>query len=126
MQKIQAHFLQDIYRLKEGVILEVNKFKSGKWFSESSIKHSSQKIKKKKLQGISKTYEFQEDVELYDGTILPKGTYLFGSSIVAPISRTQEYRIELKLSGGSLMGDMELHRKLYREIESIMSSYEGK
>lgn len=124
MEKIQEHFLKDIYRLKEGLILEVNKYKRGKWFSESSTRHSSQKLKKKKLQGISKTYEVQEDIELYDGSILPKGTYLMGDTIIYPVKEPKDYRIELKSSGGSIMGDMELHRKLYQEIEAIFSSYQ--
>jgi len=116
MQKIQEHFLQDIYRLKEGTILEINKFERVGYMPSGNHK-------KRKLKGISKAYQTLETTTMNGGKVFPAGSYVVGAMLVEPITDTKDYRIELKSSGGTIFGNMELHRKLYKEIESIFSSY---
>lgn len=116
MQKIQEHFLQDIYRLKEGTILEVNKYQTVSYVAPLNVK-------KRKLKGISTTYQTLEELTVYGGKVFPAGTYVVGSMVIEPVTEPHDYRIELKSSGGTIFGNMELHRKLYKEIESIFSSY---
>lgn len=120
MEQIQSHFLQDIYRLKDGLILEVNKYKSDGNYGITSLA----KVKKTKLKGIAKTYQLDEDLKVYPNKIIPKGRHVMGYHSVLPVDDPKEFRIELRSSGGTIFGDIDTHRKIYRNIEKILASYE--
>lgn len=120
MEQIQEHFLQDIFRLQAGVILEVNKYETIRYFSTPADTN----IKKTKLKGISNTYRLEEDVKLFNEQVVPKGSIICQSSVVAELKNPANYGIALRSSGGTIIGNIESHRKLYQEIDNILKIYE--
>lgn len=115
MEIIQKHELEDIYRLKDGILLYVIKYKNRKHFSNT-------KCKKKKIPGISKTYQLLEDVRIYNETF-SKGTIIVNGFSVTPTTNPEEFTIELRSSGGTIHGSILSHLQLYQSIEKILVSY---
>jgi len=115
MDIIQKHDLEDIYRLKDGVLLHVIKYKDRKYFSDKTCK-------KKKIPGISKTYELLETVTILHETF-PKGTIIRSGWAVTPTINPDEFTIELRSSGGTIYGSISSQLHLYQSIEKILTSY---
>ncbi|MBG9776094.1 hypothetical protein [Brevibacillus laterosporus] len=115
MEKIQLHELKDIYRLDHGIILEVNKYKPLGNFLSSEYKKKSKKVK-----GLTQGYELKEEYKGY-----PKGTIILYDHPVEAKSDIKNFTFELKLSGGSFLGDYLKHRNIYQQIEKIIASYEA-
>lgn len=109
VQVVQKHEYQDIYRLRTGVLLKVDKFKPGKYFNPYYSKD-----KFKKVQGLKHCYEAIETFTHYQ-EVIEKGTIIFESYIITPVNNPDEYIIELKLAGGAYTGNVD-EIKLFTEL----------
>lgn len=126
--KIQSHPLQDIYRLTEGVLLEVDKFDP--YFVPYAILSKERQGKVKKIRGAKGIEEVTKDIvsSVYkDGAWVPytvkKGTFLMHNYPKVPTSDPRLFTFNLKSSGGTISGDSKHHLRLLGMINEIISSY---
>ncbi|MFS0905649.1 hypothetical protein AB3N02_21635 [Priestia aryabhattai] len=118
MEKIQSHAIKDIWRVREGLLVEVWKYES--------LGHSlyGKKISVKRVRGCKGLTELKEDcVDSFYKKEYKKGTLLYFNQPVQPITDTKKFRVEIKSSGGSIFDDMNGIRKVLADIEVILESY---
>ncbi|MFE8701150.1 hypothetical protein ACFYKX_11145 [Cytobacillus sp. FJAT-54145] len=124
MQIIQQHSLQDIYRIQDGLLVVVNKYKSLSYYEPQL-----EKVKKKKLKGISKAYELVEEVtvEKYYPTrqfvTYPANSLILHSKVVEPLTDPQDYYYEIKASGGTIEGNLETILQTQAKIQQLLEEY---
>lgn len=115
MEKIQEHALLDTWRITEGILLKVYKYKN------ISDKHyyTSNKKKIKKLD----FYELTDDI--VDGTkIIKKGSIISQNGrIVEATDDTSLYHYEVRFSGGIMHGKANDLLDYFNGISLIMSQY---
>lgn len=117
MEQIQSHEIRDVYRIREGLLVEVHKYKS--------LGHYNYKKKKeKRVRGCKGlTILTEEYTDTWNNTTYPVGTYFLGSLPVEPINDPYQFKIEIKSSGGSILGDFVEMEKVLYTIKEIMNKY---
>jgi hypothetical protein len=117
MEQIQDHPIQDVWRVKSGLLVVINKYESiGSWLSG--------KTKTKVIRGCKNLKELKEDyTDSYYKTTYPKGTLLLGSTPVKAITGVRDFRVEVKSSGGTIEGGIGDIQDVMNDIDIILAKY---
>lgn len=118
MKQTQAHELVDKYKIQDGLIVEVLKYESLGGYYYNQLPH-------KRLTGCKGGSVLTEDYEDGVGRILPKGTMFLHTSPVRPITNVNEFRFEIRCSGGVIQGKHYEIDDVLKQIKNIISSYKG-
>lgn len=116
MEVIVQTEYQDVYRIRSGVLLVVNKFKLINDFAGYGI---SNKPYHRLTQGLRVTKEY---CKTYRGNHCQKGTVTDGHSIVKLVGK-DEYDFIIKTTGSDFNGDKHTMVNYLKEIEDIINSY---
>lgn len=120
MEQIQSHEIKDIFRIKQGVILEVHKYRRK---PNTSYVHSIDSKKTKIVRGCKGLKVLKEEHSDKYGGVQPIGTYIYGSLLVEPETDVNNFKFEVKTSGGSIYGsDKEIIETL-ETINNIIKRY---
>lgn len=111
MEQIQAHEIKDVYRIKDGVLVEVVKYQTlGSWL------HG--KRPEKRVKGCKGLTILKEE---FKG--VKEGTYLYEGRPVEVLTDPTQFRFEIKSSGGTIQGDSEQLQKLLKTIQELIKTY---
>ncbi|MBU7316006.1 hypothetical protein [Paenibacillus oleatilyticus] len=117
MEKIQSHEIKDIWRIQEGLLVEVHKYKTLGY-------HIHSKKSEKRVKGCKGLTILTEDyTDSYYKKTIPKGTLFYYSSPVEPVTDRNLFKIEIKSSGGSILGTITETEKVLRDLESLIKQY---
>lgn len=114
---------QDVYRIVDGVLLIVNKFKriiydEDKYFrvsfSEAKFK-SYNKGCQKWLKVLKEDYH-----DKYSNISVPKGTVLYQDYPVEPTTKPENYIYEIKTTGDAFGGDYNKVTNMINNIREVM------
>lgn len=111
---------QDVYRIVDGVLLIVNKFKR---IIYDEDKHFRVYISKAKLKSYNKGCQkwlkvLKEDYyDAYSNITVPKGTVLYQNY---PIKLSNIYKYEVKTTGTSFSGNYSTVKSIINNIREIM------
>lgn len=120
MEKIKSHAVMDVWRVKEGVLVTVKKYKSlGGYY------YSIPKSKTKGIRGCSGLKELKEDLQLREGVVLKKGTLILHSTPVEPITDVKDFKFDVTSSGGSIYGSVAEVERVLHNIQDILDTYKG-
>ncbi|AKQ08266.1 hypothetical protein PP655_gp074 [Bacillus phage PBC4] len=116
MKQTQAHELVDKYKIQDGLIVEVLKYESlgGYYYN---------KLPSKRLAGCKGGSVLTEDYEDGVGRVLPKGTMFLHTSPVRPITNVDDFRFEIRVSGGCIQGKHYQIEKVLNQIQYLIKSY---
>lgn len=118
---------QDVYRIVDGVLLIINKFKRiiydedkyfGVSFSEAKFK-SYNKGCQKWLKVLKEDYHDE-----YSNISVPKGTVLYQYYPVEPTIKKDEHIYEIKIAGGAFGGDYNEVTDIIDNIYKLMDRYQ--
>jgi hypothetical protein len=117
LEKIQDHEIKDIYRIRDGLLVEVSKYNNLGYRLGSGFKA-------KGVRGCKGLKVLIEDFEdKYYKKIFKKGTYIYYDSPVEVLTDVNSYKYEIKSSGGSIYGsELELD-KVLENINKIFKLY---
>ncbi|KEK23891.1 hypothetical protein [Bacillus gaemokensis] len=122
MEQIQSHPIKDIYRIREGVLIEVHKYESlGYWIGRQKLAKTVRGCKG--LQVLTAPYLRKysyKSTEHY-----PEGTLLLDGEPVKPITDYRDFRIEVKSSGGSVLDSFDEIMKFTNQVQEIIDSYKN-
>lgn len=116
MQALAETEYQDLYRITDGVLLVVNKFKPIDYGEDKYVSLYDPKVKsynkgcQKRLKILKEDYYKQ-----YDDITVPKGTVLYYERPVE-LARKDEWNYQIKTTGESLSGDFNEVTELLNEI----------
>ena len=119
---------QDVYRILDGVLLIVNKFKriiydEDKYFrvsfSEAKFK-SYNKGCQKWLKVLKEDYHDE-----YSNISVPKGTVLYQDYPIEPTIKPENYRYQIKTTGAMMSGDFTDMTSYLEMIAEIMKQHNG-
>lgn len=120
MEKIQSHAIKDIWRIREGLLLEVHRFKT--------LGHCWVRSKKsvKQIRGCKGLTELKEDYcDSYTKKTFPKGTLIYNTVPVEPETNKDNFKFEIKSSGGSIFSrNAEEMKNILNDIEKTINTYE--
>lgn len=121
MEQITKHEYLDVYRVADGVLLNVKKYKEEdtNWAYSN---HYNDKMVFKKIKGLKNLYECILDVvgKYYSISV---GDIIYGTNKISLITNATEYRYEIKTTGEMFSGDYkEVSNYLYVIIE-VMDRY---
>lgn len=111
---------QDLYRITDGVLLVVNKFKPIDYGEDKYVSLYDPKVKsynkgcQKRLKILKEDYYKQ-----YDDITVPKGTVLYYGRPVE-LARKDEWNYQIKTTGESLSGDFDEVTELLTSIIKII------
>jgi hypothetical protein len=118
MEKIQSHEIKDIWRVRDGLLIEIHKYES------LGYSVYGRDVKTKVIRGCKKLKELKEDyTDTYCKKTYPKGILIYGSTPVKPITDVSQFKVEIKSSGGSIYGDIKEIEKVLKSIEEIIDKY---
>lgn len=111
MEKIQDHPIKDIWRVQDGLLIEINKYEE--------IGKRLLAPKTKVVRGCKGLRALKEPCGGF-----PIGTLIFGWDYpVKPIEDVSKFTAEVKSSGGSIYGSMGHINKVMNQIKEILQSY---
>lgn len=117
---------QDVYRIVDGVLLIVNKFKRIIYDEDKYFKVFSSKAKLKSYnKGCQKWLKvLKEDYyDTYSNITVPKGTVLYQNY---PIELSNVYKYEVKTTGTSFSGNYAAVKNIINDIREVMDVNEFK
>ena len=119
MEAVVESEYQDIYRVTDGVLLIVNKFR---YIDYSSQTERCVILYKGKYKSYNKNCQKQlkilkEDCNIY-GITIPKGTLVYHDFPVELVSDKNYYEYEIKTTGNMFSGNNDLMLKMLNEIIS--------
>ncbi|AGR46649.1 hypothetical protein vBBak6_100 [Bacillus phage v_B-Bak6] len=116
MIQTQSHELIDKYKIQDGLIVEVLKYESlgGYYYN---------KLPSKRLSGCKGGTVLTEDYTDNVGRVLPKGTTFLGTTPVRPITNVDEFRFEIRVSGGCIHGEAYQIESVLNDIQYLIKSY---
>ncbi|GMX64550.1 hypothetical protein Elgi_38190 [Paenibacillus elgii] len=117
MEKIQSHEIKDIWRIQEGLLVEVHKYRILGYYIHS--KKSEKRVKG--CKGL--TILIEEYTDSYHKKTFPKGTLFYYGTPVEPVTDKNLFSIEIKSSGGSVLGTISETEKVLRDLESLIKQY---
>lgn len=119
MKTVVESEYQDIYRVTDGVLLIVNKFRRIDYSSQTdriiSLYDGKFKLYNKNCQKWLRV--LKEDCNIY-GITIPKGTVTYNLFPVELVSDKNAYEYELKTTGNMFSGNNESMLKMLNEIIS--------
>jgi len=117
-EKIKSHPIMDIWRVREGLLVEVLKYKS------TSVSRTLNGAKTKIVRGCSGLKELKEDwVISSSGEVFPAGTLFLHGTPVEPLTDPKEFKFDIKSSGGSIYGTPVEISNVLNHIQQILASY---
>ena len=122
MQVLAETEYQDLYRITDGVLLVVNKFKPIDYGEDKYVSLYDPKVKsynkgcQKRLKILKENYYKQ-----YDDITVPKGTVLYYERPVE-LADKSEWNYQVKTTGESLSGDFDEVTELLNEILKKINS----
>lgn len=120
VQVLAEREYQDLYRITDGVLLVVNKFKPIDYGEDKYVSLYDPKVKsynkgcQKRLKILKEDYYKQ-----YDDITVPKGTVLYYGRPVE-LARKDEWNYQIKTTGESLSGDFDEVTELLTSIIKII------
>lgn len=117
---------QDVYRIVDGVLLIVNKFKRIIYDEDKHFRVYTSKAKLKSYnKGCQKWLKIlKEDYyDAYSNITVPKGTVLYQGY---PIKLSNIYKYEVKTTGTSFSGNYSTVKSIINDIRGIMDGNEIK
>jgi hypothetical protein len=118
MEQIQNHEIKDIWRIRDGLLVEVFKYKS-------IGHHSYTKKQEKRVMGCKGlTVLTSSYTDSYSKKTYSKGTLLYNSCPVEPLDDKSQFKFEIKSSGGSIFGSVNEIEKVLKDIENLMRKYQ--
>lgn len=120
MQVLAETEYQDLYRITDGVLLVVNKFKPIDYGEDKYVLLYDPKVKsynkgcQKRLKILKEDYYKQ-----YDDITVPKGTVLYYERPVELVDKS-EWNYQIKTTGESLSGDFDEVTELLTSIIKII------
>lgn len=120
MEKIKSHAVADVWRVKEGVLVNVYKYKRTGGFYYT-IPNSKTKI----VRGCTGLRELKEDYTGRDGEVLKKGTLILNTTPVVPITDVADFKFDVTSSGGSIYGSITDVERVLHNIQDILDTYKG-
>lgn len=128
MQTLAETPYQDLYRIRDGVLLVVNKFD---YIDYSDI--TKRNVTSRTGRGYTKTYhdgcqnqltELKSDyIDGYSGVTIPKGTVLYWEKPVELTDDKDRWDIQIKTTGESFSGNMTEFIEIMNEIREKVDSY---
>ncbi|MEX0597806.1 MAG: hypothetical protein WD512_15040 [Candidatus Paceibacterota bacterium] len=120
MEKIQSHDIKDIWRVRDGLLVEVYKYESVSNYNCYSYPKKSFKI----VRGCKGLTISKEDItDNFRDETHPTGTLFYHGTPVKPITDVSKFKAEIKSSGGSVIGSISEMGKLLKDIELILNKY---
>lgn len=117
MEKIQNHEIKDIYRVRDGLLVEIKKYKRLGFYLSSSYKA-------KIVRGCKGLKILTEDCfDSYNDKFYKKGTYIYEGTPVEPLIDKSLFTYEIKSSGGSISGNDKDIINILEKIENIIKKY---
>lgn len=118
VEQIQTHDFVDKYRIKDGLILEVNKYK--RLYNVYIHRNELGKV----VRGCKDLRVLKEDYyDSYRDVTVPAGTFMYQGGFIGKADSVSDYRYELKSSGGSIYGSSEDMFEILEAVEHILNSY---
>lgn len=110
---------QDIYRITDGVLLVINKFRYVDYSPQTDriISLYDGKFKPYNKNCQKKLRVLKEDCNMY-GITIPKGTVTYGLFPVEIVSDKSDYEYEIKTTGNMFSGNSDSMLKMLNEIIS--------
>lgn len=119
MEKIKSHAVADVWRVKEGVLVNVYKYKrTGGYYD---VPNSKTKV----VRGCTGLRELKDDFIPRIGTILKKGTLVLHRTPVEPITDVKDFKFDVTSSGGSIYGSITDVERVLHNIQDILDTYKG-
>lgn len=125
MQVVCESDYQDIYRIKDGVLLVVNKFKSIDYSDKTDrwVRIQSSSVKwgkyKKECQDHLKILKKDHHDKWSDITV-PKGTVLYCGTPVEIITDPAKFEYQIKTTGEMFSGDSEMMLDYINDIVNVV------
>ena len=129
MQVVCESDYQDIYRIKDGVLLVVNKFKKIDYSNKTDrwVRIQSSSVKwgkyKKECQDHLKILKKDHHDKWSDITV-PKGTVLYCGTPVEIETDPSQYEYQIKTTGEMFSGDSEMILNYINDIVNVIKSNE--
>ena len=108
---------QDIYRVKDGVLLIVNKFE---YLFNNSYFYDRSKRRKTYNKNTKSLYINQEDADDYNNNFIPKGTVLYINRPVISTDDKSKWRYEIKTTGDCFSGSYDDVIGMLDDIINVM------
>lgn len=125
MQTLCESEYQDIYRIKDGVLLVVNKFKPIDYskITDRYICTYNPKTRnyKKGCQDCLKTLK-EDYYDKYDDITIPKGTVIYHNTPVELRADKSEYQYQIKTTGEMFSGNSEEIIEYINDIISVINN----
>ena len=119
---------QDVYRIVDGVLLIVNKFKRIIYDEDKYFRVSFSKAKFKSYnKGCQKWLkvlkeDYHDELDTYATVTIPKGTVLYHGYPVEPTIKPENYIYEIKTTGDAFGGDYNKVMDMINNIREVMDS----
>lgn len=122
IEVVQEHEIKDVYRIREGLLVEIRKYKEVPGYYMYDVNKISKAVK-----GCTGARALKADyVSKYDESIkFSKGTIFMGNVPIEVTSDPKEFRVELRSSGGVIGGSVEEIREVMKKVDKILKGYEG-
>lgn len=113
MEQIKSHPVKDVYRISEGLLIEIHKYAriGNIWMQE-----------KKQTKGVRGCTGLRVLMEDYGDTI-PKGTFILNSMPIRVVTDANLFKAEIKTNGSGLYGTISELEKTLKTIQDILDSY---
>lgn len=120
MEKIKSHAITDVWRVKEGVLVNVYKYKSiSKKYP--TISHTKTKV----VRGCTGLRALKEDYTTRDGETFKAGTFVLNCTPVEPLTDVKDFKFDVTSSGGSIYGRIAEVERVLHNIQDILDTYKG-
>lgn len=108
MEVLVENELYDEFRIVSGLVVKVSKYKRNTSVEYKTDKLNSSKYKRK-VKGLSYVYQLKQDLEVDNGVVLGKGTYIYKFwtnriNVVEPVSNIEDMYVEVSCAGGAFGG----------------------
>lgn len=123
MEILKECEIYDEFKVTDGIKLKVRKYKIlKKEYITDKIKSNEYK---KKVSGLTNFYQLKKDLELDNGMILNKGTYIYSFwnnslEVVEPASNINDIHVEITSAGGSISGKLHRVTNILDEISEFI------
>jgi hypothetical protein len=113
MEQIQDHPIQDVWRVKSGLLVVINKYRS-----KGNSYYYSSEMKSKVVRGCKGLKQLTAPYK-----DLPVGTLMFGRVAVEPHNNIRDFKVEVKSSGGTIEGGIGDIQDVMNDIDIILAKY---
>ncbi|PFB08121.1 hypothetical protein [Bacillus thuringiensis] len=113
MEQIKSHPVKDVYRISDGLLVEIHKYEriGNVWMQETK--------QTKGVQGCRGLRVLTEDY----GDNIPKGTFILNSVPIRIVTDANLFKAEIKTNGSGLYGSIPEFERTLKTIQNILYSY---